>query len=180
MDFYLPPGVVVRQEVGDVKWRARRLYKTRDGERKGAGRAKNGKEGREKKESTHNQVASRKYWEAVDEGKTAEEALVWAVRETDRWLDEREDEAVRRAEEREVARAKKGKVAKRSDDRSAMTASTALNAARQRNARSASDGDEDTDEAQQGETDDEMHDALIAAFEESFSEDESSSESDSE
>lgn len=174
MDFYLPLGVVVRQEVSEVKWRARRPYKMRDGK-------KNGKaEGREKKENTHNQVASKKYWEAVDAGKTAAEALICAVRETDRWLDEREDEAVRRAEERELARGQRSKVAKRSDQDNATTSSIALNAARQRNARSASCEDSDADEAEQDETDDELHDALVAAFEEQSSSDESSSESKSE
>ncbi|KAF3036152.1 hypothetical protein E8E12_002459 [Didymella heteroderae] len=89
MDFHLPPGVCVRQEVGAVKWRARKPYKMREGKKGGKAEEK-----RKKKESTHNQLASRKYWEAIDAGRTAEEALVRAGRETDRWLDEREDEAV--------------------------------------------------------------------------------------
>ena len=189
MDFYLPPGVVVRQEVGDVKWRARRPYKTRGDDRKGAigrkgaktSKGAQAKAGRgEKKESTHNQVASRKYWEAIDADQSPEGALIWAVRETDRWLDEREDEAVRRAEEREVAKQSKGKAAKTSDDGGTMTPSTALNAPRQRNAGFASDSHSDAEEAEQHDTDDEMHDALVAAFEEQSSSDESSSESDSE
>ncbi|KAF3051023.1 hypothetical protein E8E11_006614 [Didymella keratinophila] len=125
-------------------------------------------------------VASRKYWGAIDAGRSPEDALIWAVRETDRWLDEREHEAVRRAEEREAAKQTKGKTVKMSNEDGAMTASTPLNAARQRNARSASDCDEHTDEAGRDETDDEMHDTLVAAFEEQPSSDESSSESDSE
>jgi hypothetical protein len=183
MDFYLPLGVVVRQEVGEVRWRARRPYRMRADDRPGASGARGGKEGmrnKKKKECTHNQVASRKYWEAVDAGQFPEDALIWAVRETDRWLDEREDEAGRQAEEREVARDKKSKASKGSDESSTMTASTALNAARQQVARSVSDSGSDTDEAERDETDDEMHDALVAAFEEQSSADELSSESDSE
>lgn len=160
MDFYLPPGVVMRQEVQAVQWRARRPYKMREG-RKDEGRAK-------KTESTHNQVASRQYWGAVDAGRSPDDALAWAVRETDRWLDECD-----------AKKQTKSKTARVNGEGSAMTASTALNAARQRDARSASVSDEDIDEAEQEDTDDEMHDALIAAFEESSSSD-SSSESDSE
>jgi hypothetical protein len=103
MDFYLPPGVVVRQECDTLTWKPRKPYKPRAG-----------KEGEAEKERdkpsnllSHNQVASKKYWDAVGRGKEAKEALKWAVAETDRWLDEREEEAERKVELREKAKEEK-------------------------------------------------------------------------
>lgn len=182
MDFYLPPGVVVKQEMESCRWKPRKPYKMREGS--DPAKKKGG-------ESTHNQIASRKYWAAIDAGRAPDDALVWAVEETDRWLDEREDEAVRRAEERELAREIKSAktVSKRSGrsgrgEQSTLTSSTTLNAARARNGVDSthfSDSDEDMDDVDRDETDHNMDDAApVAEVEETSADDDTSSESDSE
>ena len=90
MDFYLPTGVFVRQKVDGVKWKPKKPYKARDGKEK---ETKN-----EKKYNTHNQYASRMYWNAMDKGLTAAAALKSAIAETDKWVDDREEDAEHRAE----------------------------------------------------------------------------------
>lgn len=188
MDFYLPPGMVVRQEIESCRWKPRKPYKMR--EVRNPVKRKGG-------ESTHNQIASRKYWAAIDAGRAPDDALVWAVEETDRWLDEREDEAVRKAEEREKVKcvktaSKRNERSKRGErseqieygDPSILTSSTALNAARARNgvdSTHSSDSDEDMDDADHDETDHDMDNAApVVEVEETSSDDKTSSGSDSE
>ncbi|KAF1933011.1 uncharacterized protein M421DRAFT_1583 [Didymella exigua CBS 183.55] len=109
MGFYLPLGVVIRQEMadGEAKWKPRKPYKMRAGTARDTMKKKKKKK-KKNADSSHNQIASRKHWAAIDAGKTTDGALAWAVRATDRWLDEWEDEAGRRAEERELARENRG------------------------------------------------------------------------
>jgi hypothetical protein len=85
MDFYMSPGAVVRQEApGLVKWNPRKPYKTK-------GRA-GGNKGAEKERMiiSHNQMCTKLYWEAIEEGMATEEALRRAVKETDAYLDARD------------------------------------------------------------------------------------------
>ena len=57
LDFFLPAGTVARQKAPDlVKWKPRRAYKL----------AKKSK--KEKQCVSHNQIASKKYWELVEQG----------------------------------------------------------------------------------------------------------------
>ena len=105
MDFYLPEGVVVRQEAdGLSKWKPRKPYKVREGRK------------RDPEKSvvpTHNQLASRKYWEAIEAGKNTVEAYRWAVEDSDRWLDEKEEEAALRLKRREKAEEMRSEKAQR-------------------------------------------------------------------
>ncbi|KAF2280061.1 uncharacterized protein EI97DRAFT_109151 [Westerdykella ornata] len=91
MDFYMPAGAVVRQEThGPVKWKPRRPYKrkTTSGERTLG--------------LSHNQIAARKVWKAVDEeGLAYEEALAKAIRETDEELDRKYLKVEAREEDQE-------------------------------------------------------------------------------
>ncbi|KAI8936760.1 hypothetical protein NX059_006007 [Plenodomus lindquistii] len=82
MDFFLPPGTIIRQEAPNiVKWKPRK-YKGR------AGAGASVKEGKEKgKHLTHNQACSEKYFRAKTEGLGHAVALERAVRQTDEWLD---------------------------------------------------------------------------------------------
>ncbi|KAF2660506.1 hypothetical protein K491DRAFT_674730 [Lophiostoma macrostomum CBS 122681] len=76
MDFYLPSGTVVRQEAkGIADWFPRKLYKTKKG---GSGRAQ---------VYTHNQMVTRKYWDAVGKGEGSDQALELALIQTDAELD---------------------------------------------------------------------------------------------
>jgi hypothetical protein len=106
MDFYLPEGAVVRQEApGLVKWQPRKPYKTkRKSERKQVAAA------------THNQMASKTYWDAIRLGKAHDEALKTAIEETDKELDAR-NEAIRvKQEEMDAALEAKHAAAQASDD----------------------------------------------------------------
>ena len=85
LDFYLPDGVVIRQDAPDlVKWHPRKPYRM------------NGKpsKNRERQTLTHNQICSKKYWDAVEAGKEQVEALASALADTDVLLDAR-NEAIR-------------------------------------------------------------------------------------
>ncbi|KAJ4993109.1 hypothetical protein SVAN01_01461 [Stagonosporopsis vannaccii] len=157
MDFWLPEGVVVRQEVDVMGWKPRRPYRTRGSnkcavseeegsamrkaEASEAARTANTVAGRKLKENaagrpqtasvnespassspskhtahsrdysatptasggskhnrgtllTHNQFASRRYWDAVGRGLDRDEALEWALKETEEWLDGQAQEGV--------------------------------------------------------------------------------------
>ncbi|KAJ4343655.1 hypothetical protein N0V95_006594 [Ascochyta clinopodiicola] len=98
MDFFMPAGIVVRQEVVTLKWKPRKPYKTREGKKKESQRTTT---------PSHNQIASKKYWNAVEAGKEHAEALQSAVEETDMHLDEKETEALQRIEDRAQAKAVK-------------------------------------------------------------------------
>lgn len=121
MDFYMPAGTVVRQETEEVKWKAREPYKKRTGK----------DPAKEKKAPpTHNQMTSKKYWEALEAGLSPDAALVFAVAETDKHLDEREQGATRKKENRRKSKATKS--AKTREHHSTTAASLALNAYRRR------------------------------------------------
>ncbi|KAF2473100.1 uncharacterized protein BDR25DRAFT_387217 [Lindgomyces ingoldianus] len=82
MDFYMEEGTTVRQTAENlVDWQPRRPYKTKSS-------------GKEKKvtASTHNQYAAKVYWEAVDNGRTAAEAMKLALDKTDAWVDAKDAE----------------------------------------------------------------------------------------
>ncbi|KAJ8104509.1 hypothetical protein OPT61_g10720 [Boeremia exigua] len=151
MDFYMPAGVVVRQDVDIVLWKPRKPYRAREGKaeastgRDGSETGKvneraSGEKGGRKKEKavlqTHNQIASRKYWDAVGSGMSHDAALVHALSATDAWVDEKEDEAARRASERSerIERIDGCKRSKRDNQstRPQLTSSLALNALRLR------------------------------------------------
>jgi hypothetical protein len=86
MDFYLPDGVIVRQEApGLPKWRPRKPYKITP--RTGKPSTHKGKQ-----VMTHNQICSKKYWEAVEAGQEHSEALASAIARTDTVLDARNEE----------------------------------------------------------------------------------------
>lgn len=81
LDFFLPPETVVQQKAPDlVKWKPRKAYKL----------AK--KSQREKQHVSHNQIASKKYWELVDqghehvEGSYAAETLELAIKATEQHI----------------------------------------------------------------------------------------------
>ncbi|KAF2852753.1 hypothetical protein T440DRAFT_497285 [Plenodomus tracheiphilus IPT5] len=95
MDFYLPPGTILRQEApGLVKWKPRQ-YKART-----TSISKNNKT-----KHTHNQICAEKYFQAKAEGYGDEQALNLAVERTDAWLDGKQDELTRKHEEQEDAEA---------------------------------------------------------------------------
>ncbi|KAJ4310446.1 hypothetical protein N0V94_008439 [Neodidymelliopsis sp. IMI 364377] len=196
MDFYLPPGVVVRQECDTLTWKPRKPYKPRAGKK---GEARKVKE-KPSNLLSHNQVASKKYWDAVGKGKEVGEALRWAVAETDRWLDEREEEAERRFELREKVKEEK-KVGKKGAAGRGSVGSSSTRRGKNRTGRTVDDfkdedevedKDEDEDEDVDGsgdsedeeieyDSDEDMED--VSAEEEAVetsSDDESSSGSDSE
>ncbi len=80
MDFYLPRGVVVRQEApGLSKWQPRKPY-NRTSARKQTKYLK-------KPILSHNQICSNKYWAFVEAGMGHEDALRLAVEDTDAYLD---------------------------------------------------------------------------------------------
>lgn len=92
MDFYLPPGVILRQDVdGQVKWKPRK-YKPRAASSAKPTRAKY---------MTHNQICAEKYFEALGEGCVAEQAMRVAIERTDAFLDGKQAEAARRYENNE-------------------------------------------------------------------------------
>lgn len=96
LDFYMPSGVVVRQEVEEVKWKPRKPYKTKD---------RKEKDPKKKITPTHNQIASKLYWEAIDAGQNSEAAFMFAIRETDKRLDKEEADTLQKIEERAKPRA---------------------------------------------------------------------------
>jgi hypothetical protein len=90
MDFFLPSGVVVRQEApGLSKYKPRRPYKL----------SKSSATSREP--VTHNQMCTKVYFELVDEGYEAKEALKLAVERIDRELDKKQENKLKRQDERE-------------------------------------------------------------------------------
>jgi hypothetical protein len=91
MDFYMPKGVIVRQEApGLSNWKPRRPYKT-----------EKSKVTDSVSFQTHNQLCAKTYFEAVNDGKTHEEALTQAMIETDRYLDSKVEDAQKRRQRRE-------------------------------------------------------------------------------
>ncbi|KAF2687089.1 hypothetical protein K458DRAFT_185591 [Lentithecium fluviatile CBS 122367] len=85
MDFYLPDGVVVRQEAPDlVKWHPRKPYKTTRTEKLSKHKGK--------QIQSHNQICSKKYWDAIEASKEHEDALALAIAGTDAFLDAKNEE----------------------------------------------------------------------------------------
>ncbi|KAF9697088.1 hypothetical protein EKO04_004966 [Ascochyta lentis] len=91
MDFFLPTGIAVRQEVGNLKWKPKKPYKVREGKFQS---------GSKKTTPSHNQMASKKYWAAIEAGKEHTEALNFAIEETDHQLDEKEADTLQRVVDR--------------------------------------------------------------------------------
>ncbi|KAF2828790.1 hypothetical protein CC86DRAFT_319856 [Ophiobolus disseminans] len=91
MDFYMPPGTVVRQEASELsKWTPRKPYKNR----------KSSSSERSKyKYLTHNQMCSKKYFEAMEADLQHDEAVKFAIQELDDELDAKEVEMSERQEE---------------------------------------------------------------------------------
>ncbi|KAF2633572.1 hypothetical protein BU25DRAFT_453319 [Macroventuria anomochaeta] len=187
MDFYMPLGVMVRQEVRMAKWKARKPYKMREGD-KGRGEGKS-------VSPSHNQIASKKYWEAIDAGKTQENALSFAIEETDSYFDEKEDEAARKMEKRNKAEETKSEKALRKfDARTSRKQPTTADSEQSdddegagyiisygRNANHEDLSDEEMDHAEAYEIEHEMNGAsLVEDVVETSSDDETSSVSDSE
>ncbi|KAF2865928.1 hypothetical protein BDV95DRAFT_467814, partial [Massariosphaeria phaeospora] len=84
MDFYMPSGAVVRQEApGLSKWQPRRPYNLK-------------KASKVTPMLSHNQMCAKKYWVAVDGGQDHEQALRFAIKETDTDLDAKEEEKMKR------------------------------------------------------------------------------------
>ncbi|KAF2133546.1 hypothetical protein P153DRAFT_282570 [Dothidotthia symphoricarpi CBS 119687] len=90
MDFYMPVGVVIRQEApGLSNWKPRKPYKLTKSK------------AREREKATapsHNQICSKKYLELVGAGMLHDEALGCAVRDTDAFLDAKQEDAQRKYE----------------------------------------------------------------------------------
>ncbi|KAH3954125.1 hypothetical protein HBH98_071750 [Parastagonospora nodorum] len=92
MDFYMPLGVVVRQEASELSlWKPRKPYKLRN-----PGSKANDKP----TQATHNQICSKKYHEAIDAGQEHEEAKCIAIEALDAELDAKQ-EAKQRQEQSE-------------------------------------------------------------------------------
>jgi hypothetical protein len=85
MDFYLPSGVIVRQEApGLSKWKPRKPYKL-------------SKSPTTKKEPvSHNQMCSKVYFELIAEGHEVDEALRLAVERLDYELDKKQEYKMKR------------------------------------------------------------------------------------
>jgi len=148
MDFWLPRGVVVRQEVDVLGWKPRRPYRVREprtGDESAAkqdgvhtsttdyeskaslGRvsipraiapdedvsapvASTGASGKRKHPvaPTHNQFASRRYWDAIEWGLEGDEALERALKETEEWVDGRGEEVSKVDDDDEVDKRREG------------------------------------------------------------------------
>ncbi|RAR05087.1 hypothetical protein DDE82_004105 [Stemphylium lycopersici] len=89
MDFYLPPGVTVRQEApGLSKWKPRKPYNTsKPTEKKGRAVV------------THNQMCSKAYFEFVAGGRQENEGLRLAIKQVDEKLGKREEDKVKARED---------------------------------------------------------------------------------
>jgi hypothetical protein len=119
MDFYMPPGAVVRQEAPElVKWHPAKQ-----------------KDRTNKVVCSHNQICTKNYWAAVEKGQNHEQALKTALEETDAQLDAKYDayqaryeEAARKKAEKEQAKldqAKKTKQPKSQSPESAASSGSA-------------------------------------------------------
>ncbi|KAF1953570.1 hypothetical protein CC80DRAFT_551216 [Byssothecium circinans] len=93
MDFYLPSGVVVRQAApGLSNWKPRQPNKIKSGKKPNKGQA----------QMSHNQLCSRKYYAAIDDGQEPDEAMAFTIREIQAELEahvEAKMKAVRKKEE---------------------------------------------------------------------------------
>jgi len=94
MDYYMPPGVILRQEAPSlVKWKPRK-NKSHTSGRTRAANITNTKS----RVFTHNQICTEKYFAAKAEGYSDDEALLRAIQQTDAYLDDRQDESARKYE----------------------------------------------------------------------------------
>lgn len=101
MDFYLSPGVVVRQDApGLSQWKPRKPYKNRKASPQNIAAGV-------KKHYTHNQICSRRYFEAIEAGHEDEQAERLAIERLEAELEAKQYEApeahehTRRSEEAE-------------------------------------------------------------------------------
>ncbi|KAI4696887.1 uncharacterized protein J4E84_000010 [Alternaria hordeiaustralica] len=90
MDFYLPSGVVVRQEAPGLSiWKPRKPYKI-------------GKPATTKREAvSHNQMCAKVYFELLAQEHEAEEALALAIERVDSELDKKQEAKMKRQEAKE-------------------------------------------------------------------------------
>ncbi|KAI4662609.1 uncharacterized protein J4E88_010878 [Alternaria novae-zelandiae] len=90
MDFYLPSGVVVRQEAPGLSiWKPRKPYKI-------------GKPAATKREPvSHNQMCAKVYFELLAQAHEAEEALALAIERVDNELDKKQEAKMKRQEAKE-------------------------------------------------------------------------------
>ncbi|KAI4707274.1 hypothetical protein J4E89_008214 [Alternaria sp. Ai002NY15] len=90
MDFYLPSGVVVRQEAPGLSiWKPRKPYKI-------------GKPATTKREPvSHNQMCAKVYFELLAQAHEAEEALALAIERVDSELDKKQEAKMKRQEAKE-------------------------------------------------------------------------------
>ncbi|KAI4908618.1 uncharacterized protein J4E92_010811 [Alternaria infectoria] len=90
MDFYLPSGVVVRQEAPGLSiWKPRKPYKI-------------GKSAATKREPvSHNQMCAKVYFELLAQEREAEEALALAIERVDSELDKKQEAKMKRQEAKE-------------------------------------------------------------------------------
>ncbi|KAF3007446.1 hypothetical protein E8E13_003964 [Curvularia kusanoi] len=193
MDFYLPSGVAVRQDVAELKWKPKAPYKKRDND----GKSKKSKAKKSKNSyATDNQYASRMYWDGLDNDLSPTAALRFAIEETVKRIEECEEKASK-AEHRKAAAAARNKRKTRVKSKESQqghadtTSSTALNALRARNRKSNKESESDTDDSEldtdedssdagESHADEDMGDAGPAEQIEISSEDETSSESEEE
>jgi hypothetical protein len=90
MDFYLPSGVIVRQEApGLSKYKPRKPYKLSKSTATKRGLV------------THNQMCNRVYFSLVDDGYDAEEALRLAVERVDSELDKKQERKMKQQDEQD-------------------------------------------------------------------------------
>jgi hypothetical protein len=106
MDFYLPSGVAIRQNApGLSKWQPRKPYKIN--------RTKKQAQSAKHAVFTHNQLCSKKYWAAIDDGQKHDAAMAFAVEQTDADLDAKY-EAIQDAIQKKHAKAQAPKKAEKS------------------------------------------------------------------
>lgn len=189
MDFYMPSGVAVRQEARGLSlWKPRKPYKLHNPGLSKTARAKH---------LTHNQNASKKYFEAIDFGHEHEEAVRLAIEGVEAELEakhkaaERSDVTSDSEEAGSVGSPNSGTTEERRDSantsqsgkyrgrRISHGGSTVATIPRKRNSEGLSDDEADEEVAYE---DFEVEDAILnlGMVDDSSSDDEETSESDSE
>jgi hypothetical protein len=135
MDFYMPFGVVVRQEAHELsKWAPRKPNKRKEGASKSM----------VVKHLTHNQACSKKYFEAIQAGAEHAEAVNSAIEVLEAELDDKQPKALKAQEELqdELRASTKSTKAKRGT----MKPIRSINARKEALNGDGDDGDEDEDE----------------------------------
>jgi hypothetical protein len=138
MDFYMPFGVVVRQEAPELsKWAPRKPNKRKEGASKST----------VVKHLTHNQACSKKYFEAVEAGAEHAEAVKIAIEVLEAELEDKQAKALKAQEELQDE--------PRASTKSAKAKRGAVKPTRSSNAKNEAldgDGDEDDEDDEDGHT----------------------------